>query len=325
MSEQTKEIAKRHTQRQMKKRKRFKIFSFMLLIVLAFFLITLASILTPVFNVKSVAVEGASIVRVEDVEAALGINSDMNFFTIDKKLMKKRVEALPYVKSAEITRRIYGKVVVKIVESKASGYVKGEKDYVVFDDGGEVVDIAITKPENLFELKGVNLQKIQLGEKINIDYSEKFDIILLYISELEKAGIKDKMTLIDVGDHLSVKGIYDNRYDILFGDKTNLEHKVSMLAAAISHNAPNEMGTIDLRISNNAYLKPDRIFGKEKPKEEDEEKKPSEGEKVDGEDKASENASGESEEDANSDEEDETSHDASEGNSGSSEASENNE
>lgn len=296
MSENTKEIAKRHKQRQIQKRRRFVIFTSMLLLVLLFLLIALISTVTPVFDVKGVVVEGASQVRVEDVEAALGINSDMNFFFIDKKLMKKRVEALPYIKSAEISRRFYGKVVVRITESTASGYIKGEKDYIVFDDAGEVVDIVVKEPENIFELRGVNLQKIQLGEKLVIDSDEKFDIILLYEYELKKAGLKDKMSVIDVGDHLSVKGIYENRYDILFGDKTNLEHKISMLAAAIGQNEPNEMGTIDLRISNNAYLKPERIFSdgdmsgsgiKKKEKNKDSEENKDENEK--GEDGSDEN------------------------------------
>lgn len=260
MSENTKEIAQRHMKRQRAKKRRFMIFTFLMIVILFSLLVVLVSMLTPIFNIRGVVVEGASRVSSMDVEQSLGISSDLKIFNINKNLMKKRVEALPYVKSAEISRRFFGKIAVKITESKVSGYIESDKSFVVIDDVGKIVDDAVQKPENVMQIKGLVAQKGRVGEKIAIDSDEKFDIILLYISELEKSGLNDKMTMLDVSDCLSVTGIYDNRYDIFFGDKTNLAHKLALMAAAIEHNAPNEMGTIDLRISDNAYLKPDRTF-----------------------------------------------------------------
>ena len=260
MNENTKEIAQRHMKRQRAKKRRFMIFTFLMIVILFSLLIVLVSMFTPVFNIRGVVVEGASRVNSMDVEQSLGISSDLKIFNINKDLMKKRVEALPYVKSAEISRRFFGKIAVRITESKVSGYIETDKSFMVIDDAGKIVDDAVQKPENVMQIKGLAVQKGRVGEKIAIDSDEKFDIILLYISELEKSGLNDKMTMLDVSDHLSVIGIYDNRYDIFFGDKTNLAHKLALMSAAIEHNAPNEMGTIDLRISDNAYLKPDRTF-----------------------------------------------------------------
>ena len=262
MNEKTKDIAERHYRRQNKKKKRFAFFMSVVFILMLFFSLVLASMLTPLFGVRKVEVKGINRVKEEDVVNALGLDSDSKIFTIDKNLMQKRVEALPYVKSAKIRRGITGKLTVEIEEASVSAYIMADRSAVMIDDTGKIINVTSEIPEDIFEIRGCSVTKKTVGEKISIDSGEKFDIILLYMSEFNKAGIKDKMDMIDVSDVLSITGIYDGRYDIMFGDSTDLSHKIAMMLQAIGHNAENEMGTVDLRISGNAYVKPDRTFVK---------------------------------------------------------------
>lgn len=279
MNERTKEIAERHRTRQLKKKRRLA-FSITVMFVLILALSSfLALMLTPLCNVRSIKVMGNERVSVAAVENTLAADHTTKVYQINKKLAKQRLETLPYVKNAQIKTHIWGSVEVNIEEAKIGGYMMFEKNAVIFDETGKIVNVTGEIPEDIMKIEGTALTSASAGEKLSIDTGEKFDIILMYISEFEKSGILNKMTMLDVSDILNVKAIYDNRYDVFFGDFADLEHKIAMMKQAVARNAENEMGTIDLRISNNAYVKPSRSFGKAKT--EPEKNRETEEEKVD--------------------------------------------
>lgn len=260
MNENTKEIAERHRIRQKKKKKRLA-FSMTIMFVLILVLASLlALMLTPLCNVRNIKINGAERVSEQAVVNTLAIDKDTKVYQIDKKLAQKRIQTLPYVKEVNIKTYIWGSVEVNITETEIGGYIRYGQNAVLFDETGKVINITGEIPEDVLKIEGCQLSSASAGEKIGIDTSEKFDIILMYISEFKKSDILKKMTMLDVSDGLNVKGIYDNRYDIFFGDFSELEHKIAMLKQAVAHNAENEMGTIDLRISSNAYVKPNRTF-----------------------------------------------------------------
>lgn len=262
MGKNTKEIADRHYKRQRQKRKRFAVLLSVLFLLLLVFAGVLASMLTPLFNVRNIVVEGNKLVSSTDIVNALGTDENSKIFTIDKGLMKKRVETLPYVKSAKIQRRIWGSIVVEIEEAKVSGYIMHEKNAYLFDETGKIVNITGEAMSGVPEIRGCLMTPKSVGEKISVDSGEKLDTILLFASEFDSANITDKMTMLDVSDILNVCGIYDNRYDIMFGSESGLKEKIAIMVKAIGHNAENEMGTVDLRIDGNAYVKPERTFVK---------------------------------------------------------------
>lgn len=260
MSEKTREIAERHKIRQSRKKRRLAFFLSVMFVLIVALSLFLAIMLTPVCNVRKISVSGNERVLENDIVSTLALQTTTKVYQLDKKLIQKRLETLPYVKSAQVKTHIWGSVDIKITEAKIGGYILYNSNAVLFDETGKVVDITGEIPNDVIKIEGCSVSSASAGEKISIDTSEKFDIILMYVSEFEKAGILKKMSMLDVSDTVNVKGIYENRYDVFFGDFSGLEHKIAMMKQAISHNAENEMGTIDLRISNNAYVKPERSF-----------------------------------------------------------------
>lgn len=260
MEKGTKEIAIRHRERQEKKKKAFAFMMSVLFLVVIILSMVLITLVTPLFNVRKVKVTGNYWVTESDVKNSLGLNEEEKIFTIDKRLFKKRVETLPYVKEAKISRALPGTVKIEVVEADVCGYIMSDKNAVLFDRDGEVINVTYEIPTKVPEILGVKVTKSVIGKKINIDYAEKFDIIVMYAAAIDKIGIQEKIDMIDVSDSASVTGIYEGRYDIFFGDSADLDYKLALMMEAILDNAENEMGTLDLRIPGKVYLNTDRTF-----------------------------------------------------------------
>ncbi len=260
MEKGTKEIAIRHRKRQEKKKRAFAFMMSVLFLIVIILSMVLITLVTPLFNVRKIKVTGNSWVTESDIQNSLGLDKEEKIFSIDKKLIKKRVETLPYVKEAKVSRTLPGTVNIKVSEADVCGYIMSDKNAVLFDRDGEVINVTYEIPTKVPEILGVKVTKSVIGEKINIDYAEKFDIIVMYATAIDKIGIQEKIDMIDVSDSASVTGIYDGRYDIFFGDSADLDYKIALMMEAISDNAENEMGTLDLRIPGKVYLNTDRTF-----------------------------------------------------------------
>ncbi len=102
-------------------------------IVLAVFVVVLALVwlvmFSPVLGVKQVGVSGATVVSVSDVRAAAGIKPGTPLATLNTDTIKGKLEAIPAVASASVSRSWPNGVAITIHERQpvAIVEVKGEK------------------------------------------------------------------------------------------------------------------------------------------------------------------------------------------------------
>lgn len=98
-------------------------------IVLAVIAIGWLVFFSPVLGVKHVGVSGASVVKVEQVREAAGIAADTPLATVALDDVKAKVEAIPAVASATVSRSWPNDVVIHIVERApiATAEMDGQK------------------------------------------------------------------------------------------------------------------------------------------------------------------------------------------------------
>ncbi len=78
---------------------------------------------SPRFSVKTVTVEGNARLSPEEVARAGGIAIGDNVFALDLDDARRKVEADPWIKTATVTRKLPGAVVVKVVEHEPAAVV----------------------------------------------------------------------------------------------------------------------------------------------------------------------------------------------------------
>lgn len=97
----------------------------------------------PAFRPQQVQVTGIHHVTAPQVIAALDLQQDRNIFFLNHADLQRRVEVLPWVKSASVTLALPNRVSVQVVEWTPSAVLQvGESSYYL-NDRGEVLDPAM--------------------------------------------------------------------------------------------------------------------------------------------------------------------------------------
>ncbi len=252
------DISERHIKRQ-KKRKRLTLFGrivvFLLFVAAAAVIITFC---TPVFNMQEITVEGNAKVDSQTIIAQTGVVKGENLFKINLSQVKKSLETIAYIDKIDVKRTLFPpslKLVVTESEPKACVSIGG--NYVLVDGKCKVLEECGEKADNLPEIVGLNLQKYSIGSKLEIDESEKSDIIVLCIDKIDELGLIADVDSISVDDTNRVTFKYQNRLTVICGSELDLEYKLAYFGSIVQNRLEeNARGTIDLSTKGKAVYTP---------------------------------------------------------------------
>jgi cell division protein FtsQ len=88
------------------------------------------------FDLSGVDIEGAQETSVAAIERSVGYTgARVNIFTIDPELGRRRVEQLPWIQSATVTRVLPDRLRVKVVERLAAGIVMRDGVWLIDSEG----------------------------------------------------------------------------------------------------------------------------------------------------------------------------------------------
>lgn len=251
------DIRARHMKRQKRKRKRRIFFRAFLLLLILTAAAASVMFLTPWFNITQITVNGNSTVQTDSIIAQSGIYNGANIFKISTSYARDSLAQMPYIKSVEVNRILPSAIEINVTESHKSACLPYGGGYAVIDEDGKALENVAEQPEGCMQIIGCELQKFEPGHEINVDLDEKFDIIILYIDELSKAGLLDKVTSLDITNVVDIKFKLENRLDVFCGDSDGLYRKLlTFNEVAFNQLSPNARGEIDLRIDGRAHYRP---------------------------------------------------------------------
>ncbi len=121
---------------------------------------------SPLLDVRRVQVVGARNSDVDDVRAAVALGSGDNLLLLSTGDVAADVEALPWVKSAEVDRRLPGTVRIRIEERRPAVVVTGASGSWTIDRTGVVLEEGGSRA--LPTLTGAMLSRPQPGQQIAI-------------------------------------------------------------------------------------------------------------------------------------------------------------
>jgi cell division protein FtsQ len=120
---------------------------------------------SPLLSVQRVSVVGAENASVEDVTAATDLlESGQNLLLLSTEKVARRVEALPWVKAAEVDRMLPGTVRVTVIERKPAMVLSLGAARWTLDKLGNVLEAGTAK--GLPVLAGVEVGRVQPGVKL---------------------------------------------------------------------------------------------------------------------------------------------------------------
>ena len=161
------------------------------------------------FTVDSIEVEGNEHYTNEEIinisHAVPGRNL---IYHTNKSEMLSYLEQNPYIKSAEIKRKLPSTILIVVKERSERMAFKYDDDYLVMDEEGVLLKKARSKPKTTL-VEGLIVNKIKLGEKIGTEDKEKTNKVIDLIKSMTDADLY--FVKIDISNTKKVKAyIYDN-------------------------------------------------------------------------------------------------------------------
>lgn len=249
----------RHQKRQKQKRLKAQRRRAFAVLISAVFLLIILLFLTPIFNIRSVSVDGNVLVGSEQFEEKLKPLIGENLFISGSGKIRKTLKTITYIEDAQVQKRLFPpsvKVTVKeyvpaaIIRSEGKSLLVNAQLRVLTDTG----DVPVPVPT----ISGFEASGYENGEILKSDDEEKTSALSIALSTLGATGIIDKTIEISVNNASDITINYDNRLTVLCGSSLDLERKLRLFRETLTSNslAENARGTMDLREIGKAIYTP---------------------------------------------------------------------
>lgn len=237
---------KNRGQRHNKERKPKKSHGKLLLFVVVLMSIGFAVLMSPVFTIKKVVVSGnLNKFTEQEVKDLLEINEGNNLFTISKSSAIKKMKSSPYIESITIKKEYPSTICVDVLERRVRGYVPYMSSYLYIDEYGRVLDIKTSFTEPLPVVNGLKFDSFHIGEKIETQNPEAFEVMVVIAQIMTKYEMLDTVVNLDVSDTENISARV-NKVDVNLGSVSNCDEKIRTMAEIIKQIPKEDMGTLDL-------------------------------------------------------------------------------
>lgn len=185
--------------------------------------------LSPIFNVKQINVEGISKLTSEEIISNSQIQLDINMFKIQKQETIQKIQANPYVESAGITRELPSTIKISIKERVPQYIIEIANGNVYIDSKGYILEISQEKlPLPIILGYGTSIENIidfQNTKKLSDEDCKKIEVINKVFESAKNNGILTYITSINITNIDDITLNLDTEQKIAyFGDcsKANL-------------------------------------------------------------------------------------------------------
>ncbi|MGN0106133.1 MAG: cell division protein FtsQ/DivIB [Hominilimicola sp.] len=255
------ELEKKVRYQKQQKAKRLKIQRRRALIVfiLTVILVMVLLFMTPIFNIRSVSVEGNRLVSAEQFQEKLKPLVGENLLRTGSGKIRKTLKTIPYIDTVEVQKKLFPpSVKVTVTEYVPAAVIRTEGSSLLVNSELRVLTDSGEQSEPVPTVTGFGVSSYKTGEILKTDDSDKKEIIMMALSTLEATGLIDKVIEINVNDIADVTMNYDNRITVKCGTQLDLERKLRLFRETVTSNslAENARGTMDLSEPGRAVYTP---------------------------------------------------------------------
>ncbi|AWZ48232.1 hypothetical protein C3495_05105 [Clostridiaceae bacterium 14S0207] len=237
--------------RRRRRRKQKRII--LITILLSTILITMA-VKLPYFNITSVKVQGNKNASIDEIKKEANSVLNQNIFLFSGKEIKQKLIGNKYIHDVKVNKKLPNKVIINIEEREASFYVKQEKEYLITDVKGNVLEKRNNiKGMSLVELEG--FKEIDIKDNTLMFKSDRQEKVLQAILDLLNKNMSNiKITAINLNDVYNIV-VKSKNIQIILGNEYNLREKLNKGINIINlHKIKDKKGYIDISYEGNPIV-----------------------------------------------------------------------
>lgn len=204
-----------------------------------------AFLVSPVFTIKNIEITEMEKYTKDEICEMVNIKEGMNMFLFNRFYAMKTLKSNTYIESAKISYKLPATIAITIDERKVRGYVPYMGSYLYIDEEGRVLEVSSEMNRALPVVYGLNFSSFTLGEKIEAENKEAFDIMVNIAYLMSKYELLDMVVKIDVSNPDKILA-YVNKVEVNLGDMSNGDRKIRTMAEVIKNINENDRGSLDL-------------------------------------------------------------------------------
>ena len=174
------------------------------------------------------------------------VKEGINIIFFNKKRAENFIIKDTYIESCNIVKKLPNTLDIEIKERKVRGYVPYMGSYLYIDEYGRVLDIKTSYIEQLPIVKGLNFNEFKIGEILNVDNKDSFEVVVRISQMMTKYELLDFVVSIDVSNPNDIHA-YSNNIEVLLGDISDYDRKIRTMSEIIKQIPKEDRGTLDLR------------------------------------------------------------------------------
>lgn len=212
--------------------------------------------LLPLFHVRHVQVSGNFRIGHEEISRRIGVDESTNLLLFNTRAARTRIMENIYVGDVKFERVFPNRLYVTITERRLTAYLEHMPGSFLFlDDYGRVLEVRTYFMEPLPVLEGLQFDRFQLGEILEVPDTAAFNIIVQYAQRLNHHGLIERVSHINVSDASNIR-IRINNIEFNVGGSYDEDEKVRTIAAVLEAmpNAELIPGFMDLREIRQEYF-----------------------------------------------------------------------
>ena len=228
--------------------KRARIAGILCLVVVA----SLLLLMSPLFKIKTINVEGNIKIQAEEIISRSGIKVGNNIFAINDEKAQKNIKKLSKIESVKFVRDLPSTVTIKVDEEIECAYIKEKGTYTAINEEGKAIVTASPLNSDAPVIEGVRIFESELGQYIEIDSDnakELSSLITRMLKEFKAGSMLDDIKIIDISDLKNIRLTLTNNTLVNMGidgeeDGNNIEYKIAYLKAIIPELPENQNGGV---------------------------------------------------------------------------------
>lgn len=196
--------------------------------------VIIAFMLSPIFNVKQINVEGTNKLTSEEIVSYSQIQSNVNIFKIHKLNTIEKIQEIPYVEVANITRELPSTIKISIKERVPQYIIEIANGNAYIDSKGYILEISQEKLSLPIILGyGTSIESIidfQNTKKLSDEDCRKIEVINKVFESAKNNGILTYITSINITNIDDIVLNLDTEQKIAyFGDCSNANLRILYL------------------------------------------------------------------------------------------------
>ena len=235
------EKTKNLSPKELRKRKARKIAIKYSFVFVLFIFAVILFLLSPVFYIKNIEVEGNSKISSEQIKALLQINSTTNIFEESNNKVNAKLKENKYIEKADVRRILPSTLKVNVVEREVEYLLEYANSYAYTDKNGNILEVSANPVEGKVKIIGYSTKSLNEQEKLDESDIEKLNNVKSILQSAEQFEIRNKITSINIADQDDYQIYIELEKKIVhLGDTNNLDTKMIYIKAILEKEKGND-------------------------------------------------------------------------------------